>query len=106
VTVYSMFDVFRVLIDDDGERDWMTEAACKGCDPDLFFSEKAGAGQRFDGAAAEAVCHTCPVEARCLDYAIANHEHTGVWGGMSGRRRRAEASRRLRAAQREQKAIA
>lgn len=31
----------------------------------------------------KAVCGTCPVQALCLAYAIANDEKDGVWGGMT-----------------------
>lgn len=87
-------DLFRLLVDVD--RDWQQQAACRGVDVDLFFSERTGEGKNIDTAKAVALCHTCPVETRCLEYALANHENIGVWGGMSGRQRRNETSRRYR----------
>lgn len=33
-------------------------------------------------------CSACPVQHDCLDYAIVNHEHHGMWGGKSERERR------------------
>jgi WhiB family redox-sensing transcriptional regulator len=57
--------------------EWMTDAACAQVGMDLFFPE------RNEGAAAKAVCSECPVRDACLEYAIANDEQYGVWGGMS-----------------------
>ena len=42
----------------------------------------------FDGTArAVAVCHGCPEQKPCLDFALANGER-GVWGGTSERERK------------------
>lgn len=70
---------------DTGDTSWMREGSCLGCDPDLFFPER---GSMTDLAAAKAICATCPVREQCLDYAIRNSEHTGVWGGRSDKERR------------------
>ena len=63
---------------------WMTRAACRGCDPDLFFPER-GEGH---GREARAVCAGCPVRDECLDYAIALGERLGIWGGLGDGERR------------------
>lgn len=63
---------------------WKNDAACLHADPDLFFP---GRGQ--DVNRAKAVCATCLVVGPCLDYALANRIHHGVWGGMSEKQRRA-----------------
>jgi WhiB family redox-sensing transcriptional regulator len=65
------------------ERDWQTKANCMGVDPDLFFPER-GASTRE----AKEVCRGCVVKDECLEYAIANGEKFGIWGGMSERERR------------------
>jgi WhiB family redox-sensing transcriptional regulator len=56
-----------------------------------------GSGQVADAAAAKAVCHACPVEAPCLEAALAQAEANdhGILGG-TGRRERI----RIRAARR------
>lgn len=73
--------------------DWMDDAACASVDPDLFFP-----GRGEDVRPAKAVCAVCPVRARCLDHALAEHEVHGVWGGTSENERRKIRSERHRAA--------
>lgn len=46
----------------------------------MFFADK---GDHHIVAAAKAICNMCIVRVPCLDYAIANRETIGVWGGMS-----------------------
>ncbi len=65
------------------ENDWQSQANCLGVDPDLFFPER-GASTRE----AKEVCRGCIVREDCLEYAIANGEKFGIWGGMSERERR------------------
>ena len=81
--------------------DWRNLAACRGLNPDLFFAER---GDTLTVRNARAVCATCPVAAECLEYAIANDETVGMWGGLCGdelireRRRRAGGVRAKRPA--------
>jgi WhiB family redox-sensing transcriptional regulator len=65
------------------DRDWQTRANCMGVDPDLFFPER-GASTRE----AKEVCRGCVVREDCLEYALANGEKFGIWGGLSERERR------------------
>ena len=70
--------------DSDGEdKSWQDMANCLGVDPDLFFPER-GASTRE----AKEVCKGCVVRDDCLEYALANGEKFGIWGGMSERERR------------------
>ncbi len=62
------------------ERSWQTKANCMGVDPDLFFPER-GASTRE----AKEVCRGCVVREDCLEYALANGEKFGIWGGLSER---------------------
>ncbi len=62
---------------------WQDLANCLGVDPDLFFPER-GASTRE----AKEVCRGCVVRGDCLEYALANGEKFGIWGGMSERERR------------------
>jgi WhiB family redox-sensing transcriptional regulator len=63
--------------------DWLTQAACRGLDTELFYPE---AGEPT--AMAREVCDSCPVAIQCLEHAIANREQYGIWGGTSVRKRR------------------
>lgn len=38
---------------------------------------------RAEVRAAKAVCYMCPVQASCLEDAIARKDHWGVYGGMT-----------------------
>ncbi|MEX1217306.1 MAG: WhiB family transcriptional regulator [Acidimicrobiales bacterium] len=71
-------------VDLDGEdKSWQDMANCLGVEPDLFFPER-GASTRE----AKEVCKGCVVRDDCLEYALANGEKFGIWGGMSERERR------------------
>ncbi|HJR18350.1 MAG TPA: WhiB family transcriptional regulator, partial [Actinomycetota bacterium] len=37
---------------------------------------------------AKRICAQCAVRDECLDYALANDERFGIWGGLSERERR------------------
>lgn len=63
---------------------WQADAACAGVGTELFFADASG---QFS-AEALAVCNTCPVRVECLDWALANGDDEGVWGGMTASQRR------------------
>lgn len=62
---------------------WQDLAECQYSDPEIFFPEKGGSVRD-----PKRVCAVCPVRAECLEYALANHERYGIWGGLSERERR------------------
>lgn len=68
---------------DDGVLAWQDRALCAQTDPEAFFPEKGGSTRE-----AKRVCASCEVRAECLDYALANDERFGIWGGLSERERR------------------
>jgi WhiB family transcriptional regulator, redox-sensing transcriptional regulator len=73
---------------------WMSRAACRQADPELFFpiaTVKGPAARQVE--AAKAVCTACAVCAICLSYAFATMPD-GIWGGTTMEERRA-ARRRL-----------
>lgn len=73
----------------DSDRDWTADALCAQTNPDDFFPDKGGSTRE-----AKQACHYCPVRQECLDYALANNERFGIWGGKSERERRAIATPR------------
>lgn len=66
-----------------GELAWQADALCAQTDPEAFFPEKGGSTRD-----AKRVCGACNVRSECLEYALANDERFGIWGGMSERERR------------------
>jgi WhiB family redox-sensing transcriptional regulator len=63
--------------------DWEGRALCAQTDPEGFYPEKGGSTK-----AAKQVCLGCEVREQCLQYALANDERFGIWGGLSERERR------------------
>jgi len=74
-------DIFSGV--DDGPLAWQERALCAQTDPEAFFPEKGGSTRE-----AKKVCASCDVRSECLDYALANDERFGIWGGLSERERR------------------
>lgn len=70
------------LIRHDESEDWKLLRECKDVDPKVFFPER-GNGL----AIAKEICKNCIVREDCLDYAIKENIHHGVWGGTSERER-------------------
>ena len=73
--------------------EWRASAACRGMDPELFFS----AGP-IDRGHALAACRACPVARDCLRDALAfelGQKFYGIRGGLTAKDRR-NLARRLR----------
>lgn len=66
-----------------GDSDWQERALCAQTDPEAFFPEKGGSTRE-----AKRICLGCEVRDECLEYALANDERFGIWGGLSERERR------------------
>ena len=81
LSIYSISSIF--------EGEWTKNALCRGMDTDLFFPPT---GRRPTQAIA--TCDKCSVKNDCLEWALANHVHWGVWGGMTERDRFREKRRR------------
>ena len=62
---------------------WRRYAACRGADPDIFYPTSEEEVEE-----AKAVCRQCPVLGPCLEYALANRERDGIWGGATEKERR------------------
>lgn len=65
----------------DVDRSWRIHSACAS-HFDIFFDWKRV-------AEAKAVCETCTVRSQCLEFALANDERDGVWGGLTAKERKA-----------------
>lgn len=68
---------------DPAEEQWQDRALCAQTDPEAFFPEKGGSTRE-----AKRICMGCEVRGECLEYALANDERFGIWGGLSERERR------------------
>lgn len=62
---------------------WMAWASCAFVDPDLWYPHDKG----DPGVVAKRICYSCPVREECLEYALANDESHGIWGGLSRQER-------------------
>jgi WhiB family redox-sensing transcriptional regulator len=74
------------MLDAEGEEgalSWQERSLCAQTDPEAFFPEKGGSTRE-----AKKVCVGCEVRSECLEYALANDERFGIWGGLSERERR------------------
>jgi WhiB family redox-sensing transcriptional regulator len=68
---------------------WWELAACQAADPELFFPVSAAGPAVSQSAKAKAVCASCAVRLRCLEFALSTRQPHGVWGGMDEQERRA-----------------
>jgi WhiB family redox-sensing transcriptional regulator len=83
---------YRKLVTKD--QPWMKKAACRDAATydgsyDRFYPE-----ENTEVQSALELCKPCGVRAQCLDLALVNREHQGIWGGKTGRQRETERRRR------------
>ena len=64
---------------------WMKDAACKGNTEGNWFPEAPG--NYPEVKIALAICKNCLVKQECYDYAITRPELSGIWGGVTARKR-------------------
>ncbi len=85
--MHELFVIDGMLDGDVGEEEgglsWQERSLCAQTDPEAFFPEKGGSTRE-----AKKVCVGCEVRSECLEYALANDERFGIWGGLSERERR------------------
>lgn len=60
------------------EDSWRDGAVCASIDGDLWFPEVGGPTR-----ALKRICHTCPVRADCLTFALDTGQRYGVWAGYT-----------------------
>ena len=69
--------------------DWIKKAECRGIDVSLFFPPNGIRPKQ-----ALKMCEGCRVRSDCLEWALENNTHFGVWGGLTERQRFDEKRRR------------
>jgi WhiB family transcriptional regulator, redox-sensing transcriptional regulator len=67
---------------------WRASAACRSCDPELFFPIGNAGPALVQVQRAKAVCARCPVRQRCLAFALDTQQEYGIWGGCDEDERR------------------
>jgi WhiB family redox-sensing transcriptional regulator len=60
---------------------WQDEAACQAQGNEIFFADPSF--QKSEIAQAKAICKTCDVRWKCLEFAIKNDIMHGIWGGFT-----------------------
>jgi|ETN02SMinimDraft_4_1059925.scaffolds.fasta_scaffold200219_2 WhiB family redox-sensing transcriptional regulator len=71
----------------DSSWEWIDAAACSGHDTSLWFGKSSTPNFFRDAKIAKAICATCPVQTRCLEFAMVNMIDHGIWGGRNQRER-------------------
>jgi WhiB family redox-sensing transcriptional regulator len=72
-----------------GRPAWQRSGACRGENVEAFIPNRGGSF-----SAARELCGACPVRQECFDFAMADDEVVGMWGGTTERERRAIRARR------------
>jgi WhiB family transcriptional regulator, redox-sensing transcriptional regulator len=69
---------------------WQEKAACRGANTDMFFLEEdqTKINQKKLVATRE-LCGGCLVSKECLDFALDNYIHFGIWAGTTPLQRKA-----------------
>jgi WhiB family redox-sensing transcriptional regulator len=68
--------------------EWLSEAACRTENPELFFPSGDSALVGLAVMRAKEVCRGCSVVVECLTFALDTEQRVGVWGGLSEDERR------------------
>ncbi|WP_046503818.1 MULTISPECIES: WhiB family transcriptional regulator [Streptomyces] len=64
------------------ELSWQESALCAQTGPEFFFPAPGSSTRE-----AKRLCGACEGREACLQYALANDERFGVWGGLSEKER-------------------
>lgn len=67
---------------------WQDDALCGGLSSTVFFQECSGVEGTRNIEMVKKMCQRCAVRQQCLEYALANDERWGIWGGTTERERR------------------
>jgi WhiB family redox-sensing transcriptional regulator len=73
---------------DPDEMWWLSDAACIGEDPELFFPIGTSTPAAEQTQRAKRICRPCAVRAECLEWSLATYQDAGVWGGLDEEERR------------------
>ena len=65
--------------------EWHKDALCRHYPTKIFFGNDEHHRATYNQA--KTICAQCTVKPECLEYALANNERFGCWGGTSPRER-------------------
>lgn len=74
--------------DTDDTDAWEKRAKCRDFDPELWFPVGSGQYAEAQYEIARSICHTCPVEAKCLKASLERGDDWGMFGGQTPDERR------------------
>lgn len=73
------------------EKNWKDRSSCTQEINHYFFPSNGISERKWERiereAVAKRICGTCPVIQQCLEYALANREPIGIWGGLNEKER-------------------
>jgi WhiB family redox-sensing transcriptional regulator len=71
--------------------EWVVDALCASGEPEDWFPDtRRGPPTRATSKLARTLCHGCPVQRECFEYALTfGPTLEGVWGGTTAEERRA-----------------
>jgi WhiB family redox-sensing transcriptional regulator len=67
---------------------WKLQGSCNSYPYELMWPVGTTGPAEAQTSQAKAVCAACPIETKCLQYAVENHEAYGIWGGLTEEERR------------------
>lgn len=70
----------------DDNPDWQQAGLCWGKGTELWFPERGTPLAKIRQA--KAICKQCPIQQKCLDYALWHGDRQGIWGGKTEKERR------------------
>ncbi|MFI6638254.1 WhiB family transcriptional regulator [Streptomyces sp. NPDC050504] len=84
ITTTSITGITRTTVQDGAATDlsWQETALCAQAGPEFFFPAPGSSTRE-----AKQLCGACEGRRACLEYALANDERFGVWGGLSEKER-------------------
>lgn len=80
----------------DDDSMWMIDGLCRQIGGDAWFPDSLDMQTQTASTEAKTTCKRCPVQEKCLTWALAGGERFGIWGGINFGTARASMLRELR----------
>jgi WhiB family redox-sensing transcriptional regulator len=69
----------------DQNPNWQKQGACHGQPTTLWFPKRGTSRKKIQEA--KTFCNNCPIQTKCLEYALHHHDLHGIWGGLTEQER-------------------